>query len=127
MFLLSVCSVASKFYSKRPELNAKLNTYARKLAFETPNMGYKSVEIVQAYLILTSYGLPVERFEQDRTWLLLGMGIRVATDLNLQRKSAISGKDTEESRARDREIVNRERTWLCACVFTFFNLPAPSC
>jgi len=30
-------------------------------------MGYKSVEIVQAYLLLTSYGLPVERFEQDRT------------------------------------------------------------
>jgi hypothetical protein len=40
------------------------------------------------------------------------MGIRVATDLNLQRKSALSGKDTEEGQARDREIINRERTWM---------------
>lgn len=45
-------------------------------------------------------------------WLLLGMGIRVATDLNLHRKSQLSGKDTDESKARDREIINRERTWL---------------
>ncbi|KAL7413695.1 fungal-specific transcription factor domain-containing protein [Mrakia frigida] len=114
--LTTICSIAAKFYTKRPELWGKLNTYVRKLAFDTPSMGYKSVEIVQAYLMLTSYGLPVERFEQDRTWLLLGMGIRVATDLNLQRKSAVSGKDTEEARARDREIVNRERTWLMCYV-----------
>jgi hypothetical protein len=32
-----------------------------------PSLGFKSVEIVQAYLLLTSYGMPVERFEQDRT------------------------------------------------------------
>lgn len=40
------------------------------------------------------------------------MGIRVATDLNLHRKSQLSGKDSEEAKARDREIINRERTWL---------------
>jgi hypothetical protein len=67
------------------------------------------------------------RFEQDRTWLMLGMAIRMATDLNLHRKSMVSGLDTEEGRARDLEvghrqtqserytdgkIINRERTWL---------------
>jgi len=47
------------------------------------------------------------RFEQDRTWLMLGMAIRMATDLNLHRKSMVSGLDTEEGRARDLEVSNR--------------------
>ena len=72
-----VCSIASRFYTKRPELHAKLSELARKLAFNVPAQGYKSVEIVQAYLLNTLWGCgPVERYEQDRTWMLLGMAIR---------------------------------------------------
>lgn len=36
---------------------------------------------------------------------------RMATDLNLHRKTALS-QDTPEGRARDKEVHNRERTWL---------------
>lgn len=36
----------------------------------------------------------------------------MATDLNLHRKSIISGADNDEARARDLEIINRERCWL---------------
>ena len=72
-----VCAIASKFYDARPELHSRLTNLARKLAFTVPEKGYKSVEIVQAYLLLTLWGSgPVERYEQDKTWLLLGMGIR---------------------------------------------------
>jgi len=35
---------------------------------------------------------------------MLGMAIRMATDLNLHRKSMVSGLDTEEGRARDLEV-----------------------
>lgn len=129
----SVCAISSKFYSNRPELHPRLTNLARKLAFSVPERGYKSVEIVQAYLLLALWGCgPVERYEHDKTWLLLGMGIRyvktisqvftqrltestmdrVATDLNLHRKTASSGEDSEEGRARDKEVHNRERTWL---------------
>ena len=72
-----VCAIASRFYNARPELHAKLSDLARKLAFSVPAQGYKSVEIVQAYLLNTLWGCgPVERYEQDRTWMLLGMAIR---------------------------------------------------
>lgn len=83
-----------------------------------PAQGYKSLEIVQAYLLLTLYGCgAVERYEQDKTWLLLGMAIRMATDLNLHRKTAVTSSDTPEGRARDKEVHNRERTWiLCFCL-----------
>jgi hypothetical protein len=38
--------------------------------------------------------------------------LRMATDLNLHRKSQMSHSDTDEGRARDLEILNRERCWL---------------
>ncbi len=66
----SICTIASRFYKKCPDLYPKLSVYAKKLMFDVPSKGYKSVEVVQAYLILTCWCLgPEERFEQDRTWL----------------------------------------------------------
>ncbi|KAG8747559.1 hypothetical protein FRC10_000695 [Ceratobasidium sp. 414] len=127
--LTTICAIAAKFYSKKPELYLKLSGIAKKLAFSVPERGYKSVEvwsdwkwdgrtltlcqIVQAYILLTLWGSgPVERYEQDKTWLLLGLAIRLATDLNLHRKSTAQLDDSPESQARAREIRNRERTWL---------------
>ncbi|WWC95401.1 hypothetical protein V866_002263 [Kwoniella sp. B9012] len=108
-----ICALAARYYHKRPELHAQLSAYAKRLAFEVPSRGYKSVEVVQAYLLLSLWTLgPEKTFEQDRTWLMLGMAIRMATDLNLHRKSIVSGLDTEEGKARDLEIINRERCWL---------------
>ncbi|KAI1794724.1 fungal-specific transcription factor domain-containing protein [Ganoderma leucocontextum] len=111
--LTSICAVASRFFEDRPELHAKLSELARKLAFQVPARGYKSVEIVQAYLINVLWGCgPVQRYEQDQTWMLLGMAIRMATDLNLHRRSTGVSPDTPEGRTRDREVRNRERTWI---------------
>lgn len=75
--LRAVCAISSKHYTARPELHAKLTDLSKKLAFSVPAQGYKSVEIVQAYLLLVLWGCgPVERYEQDKTWFLLGMAIR---------------------------------------------------
>ncbi|WVR07996.1 hypothetical protein IAU60_005039 [Kwoniella sp. DSM 27419] len=108
-----ICALAARYYHKRIDLHALLSAYAKRLAFEVPSRGYKSVEVVQAYLLLSLWTLgPEKTFEQDRTWLMLGMAIRMATDLNLHRKSIVSGLETEEGRTRDLEIINRERCWL---------------
>ncbi len=109
-----VCSIASKFYTQRPELHPELNKIAKKLSFSVPERGFKSLEIVQAYLLLALWGCgPVDRYEQDKTWLLLGMAIRIGTDLNLHRKGTGLSQDTQhaEWKARERELRNRERTW----------------
>ncbi|EIW60220.1 uncharacterized protein TRAVEDRAFT_145442 [Trametes versicolor FP-101664 SS1] len=121
--LTSICAVASRFYDARPDLHAKLSEIARKLTFQVPARGYKSVEIVQGYLINTLWGSgPVQRYEQDQTWMLLGMAIRMATDLNLHRRSTAVSPDTPEGRARDREVHNRERTWIfCFCLDRSFS------
>ncbi|KAI0053938.1 hypothetical protein FA95DRAFT_1579033 [Auriscalpium vulgare] len=116
--LTTICAVSAKFFTPRPELHGKLTELSKKLAFNVPAQGYKSVEIVQAYLLLALWGCgPVERFEQDRTWMLLGMAIRTATDLNLHRRTSTTSAETAEGKARDREVFNRERTWLlCFCL-----------
>ncbi|KAF9442203.1 hypothetical protein P691DRAFT_779516 [Macrolepiota fuliginosa MF-IS2] len=121
--LTTICSIASKFYTPNPDLHPRLTELAKKLAFNVPAKGYKSVEIVQAYLLLSLWGCgAVERYEQDKTWLLLGMAIRMATDLNLHRKTAVTSPDTAEGKARDIEVHNRERTWiLCFCLDRSFS------
>ncbi|KAF8341576.1 uncharacterized protein EI90DRAFT_1755923 [Cantharellus anzutake] len=119
-FLLTVvCSIASKFYTPRPDLHPQLVKISRKLAFSVPERGFKSLEIVQAYLLLALWGCgPVDRYEQDKTWLLLGLAIRMGTDLNLHRKVAGLPSDAPpaEWRARERELRNRERTWILCYV-----------
>jgi hypothetical protein len=114
--LTTICAIAAKFYPTRPELHPRLTKISKKLAFSVPEQGYKSVEIVQAYLLLSLWGCgPVERYEQDKTWILLGLTIRIATDLNLHRKSSSNvplDTSPEELATREIEIRNRERTWL---------------
>ncbi|KAG6336922.1 hypothetical protein ID866_2160 [Astraeus odoratus] len=113
--LTTICAIASKFYHVRPDLHGRLSDIAQKLAFSVPAKGYKSLEIIQAYLLLTLWGCgAVERYEYDKTWLLLGIAIRMATDMNLHRKSTLISEDTPDGRARDKEVHNRDRTWyLC--------------
>ena len=41
---------------------------------------------------------------------------RMATDLNLHRKTAVTSQDTQEGRTRDIEVRNRERTWILCFV-----------
>lgn len=111
-----VCSVASKFYTKRPELYVLCLRKAIKSAFDVMSRGSKSPEIVQGFLLLTLYNQPAERYEEDRTWLFAGVAIRMAQDLNLHRKCP-SPPGSTLSEEEEREILNRERTWyICFCV-----------
>ncbi|KAG6908579.1 hypothetical protein DXG01_004065 [Tephrocybe rancida] len=121
--LTTICSIAAKYYLPTPSLHPRLTELAKKLAFAVPAQGYKSLEIVQAYLLLALWGCgAVERYEQDKTWMLLGMGVRMATDLNLHRKTTVAPSDTPEGRARELEVHNRERTWiLCFCLDRSFS------
>ncbi|KAK0519435.1 hypothetical protein OC842_007458, partial [Tilletia horrida] len=120
-FLFSaVCTVASRFYShKRPDLYAKCLAESKRCAYDIMSRGYKSVEIVQGFLLLSLWTQPSERYETDKTWLFSGVAMRMATDLNLHRKSTLTlppdvSPNDPVVLEWEREILNRERTWfLC--------------
>lgn len=82
--------------------------FARSAAASSLIDGFKSVELCQAYLLMSTYSVPARRWEEDRSWLYLGLAIRIATDLNLHQPS--STKPTSEK--HERELLNRTRTWL---------------
>lgn len=46
----------------------------------------------------------------------INLFIRMATDLNLHRKSTPTNKDNADNKTRDMEVHNRERTWLLCYV-----------
>ena len=45
-------------------------------AFVRTRIGWKSVELAQAYIIMSVYGVPARRWEEDRGWLYTGLAIR---------------------------------------------------
>lgn len=108
-FLFTViCAIASRYYAPRPELYEQAMKYARLAAGTALIGGQKTIEVVQAYILLSLYPVPARRWEDDRSFIYLGLAIRVATDLKLH--YAINTKPENEHHAR--EILNRTRVWL---------------
>ncbi|KZT01948.1 uncharacterized protein LAESUDRAFT_730644, partial [Laetiporus sulphureus 93-53] len=103
-----VCAIASRYYQAKSEIYPIAMHFARRAAADGLLNGWKSVELSQAYILLSTYAVPARRWEEDRSWLYIGLAIRVATDLNLHQVSPIKPK-TDRQR---REVLNKERTWL---------------
>lgn len=108
----AICAVASKFYVPKPELYQQAMHYARLAAGTALIGGRKSVEVVQAYLLLYLHPMPCRRWEEDRSWVYLGLAIRIASALNLHLPNTAKPRDEQHAR----EMLNRTRTWLsCFC------------
>ena len=52
--------------------------FAKSAAANALIDGYKSVELCQAYILLSIYSVPARRWEEDRSWLYTGLAIRCA-------------------------------------------------
>ncbi|KAG7452580.1 uncharacterized protein BT62DRAFT_977217 [Guyanagaster necrorhizus] len=108
-FLFTViCATASRYYHLQPELYYLAQDFARDVAGKSLVDGTKSVDICQAYLLMAVYAAPRKKWEEDRRWLLMGVAIRMALELGLNKPAPQCG---------EREAMNRTRTWLnCFCV-----------
>ena len=104
----TVCAISSRFYTERPELYSIAMHFAKSAAANALIDGWKSVEVCQAYILMSVYSLPSRKWEEAREWLYLGLAIRMATDLNLHLPS--TSKVVNEQ--HERELLNRTRTWL---------------
>ncbi|KIY69992.1 hypothetical protein CYLTODRAFT_420192 [Cylindrobasidium torrendii FP15055 ss-10] len=101
-----VCATASKYYTDRPEVHPVALGFARDAAAQSIVEGYKSVDICQAYLLMAVYAQPKKKWEEDRRWVFLGVAVRMALELGLDKTRP----------GHDQESTNRIRTWLnCFC------------
>ncbi|KAH7325153.1 hypothetical protein B0J17DRAFT_682370 [Rhizoctonia solani] len=108
-FLFTViCAIGSRYWIERPELYSVLMHHAKAAAATAITDGWKSLEVCQAYLLLSIYPQPARSWAEDRGWLYLGCAIRLAMDLGLYKQ----GSKTYINEAHEREVLNRTRTWL---------------
>ncbi|THH32747.1 hypothetical protein EUX98_g1452 [Antrodiella citrinella] len=102
-----VCAIASRYYEKS-EIYPIAMHFAKHAAANALITGWKSVELAQAYILLSVFTVPERRWEEHRGWLYIGLAARLATDLNLHQVSPV--KPTSER--QEREMLNRTRLWL---------------
>ncbi|KAI0370732.1 hypothetical protein BV20DRAFT_943680 [Pilatotrama ljubarskyi] len=108
-FLFTViCAISSRYYQEKSDIYPIAMHFAKHAAASALLNGWKSVELAQAYLLMSLYGVPVRRWEEDRNWLYTGLAIRIATDLNLHVVSNVKPKTDRQ----ERELVNQQRVWL---------------
>ncbi|GJE99679.1 fungal-specific transcription factor domain-containing protein [Phanerochaete sordida] len=103
-----VCAVSSRYYREKSEIYPIAMHFAKHAAANALITGWKSVELAQAYIILSIYGVPARRWEEDRGWLYTGLAIRIATDLNLH----VLPSAAPTTEMQEREVINRVRVWL---------------
>jgi len=78
-----VCGIASRFYEDRPDLYPQAMHYAQLAAGTALISGTKNVEMCAAYMLLSLYPVPAKKWEQQRSWLYLGLAIRFVVAIPL--------------------------------------------
>ncbi|KAL0948305.1 hypothetical protein HGRIS_010897 [Hohenbuehelia grisea] len=108
-FLFTViCAVSSRYYSEKSEIYPIAMHFAKHSAANALIDGWKSVELCQAYILMSIFAVPARRWEEDRSWLYTGLAIRIATDLNLHHVSTVKTQNEK----LEREILNKTRVWM---------------
>jgi hypothetical protein len=72
-----VCTVALR-YSDKSEMYPIAMHFAKSAAANALIDGQKSVELCQAYILMSNYDVPAQRLEEDHSWLYTGLAIRCA-------------------------------------------------
>jgi len=102
-----VCAIALR-YSHKPEVYPIAMHFAKSAAANALVDGWKSVELCQAYMLMSVYAVPARRWEEDRSWLYTGLAIRIATDLNLH----LLPQKPPTTKQQELEVLNRTRIWI---------------
>lgn len=79
--MASVCAIASRYHPEKSEIYPIAMHFAKHAAANALIDGWKSVELCQAYILMSIYAVPARRWEEDRSWLYIGLAIRCVTFL----------------------------------------------
>ncbi|KZO91440.1 hypothetical protein CALVIDRAFT_345843 [Calocera viscosa TUFC12733] len=110
MLLTTVCAIAAKYYAPDTELARRTSEIAKRMRSEVLARRSKTVEIVQACLLLTVWSLdPPMRPQDDDAWILFALARSMAQDIGLERLRPPRPRVGENP---DQEAHNRTRTWL---------------
>ncbi|KAF7329166.1 hypothetical protein MKEN_00177200 [Mycena kentingensis (nom. inval.)] len=109
-----VCAIAARYHPSKAEIYPVAMHFAKNAAAAALVDGWKSVEICQAYILMSIYGVPTQKWDEDRGWVYAGLAIRLAMDLDLHEVAARADGDGDD--AEQRERLNRSRVWVVCFV-----------
>ncbi|KAF8494042.1 hypothetical protein BU17DRAFT_59548, partial [Hysterangium stoloniferum] len=104
-------SISSRYLPSRPGFHRIAMYFAKHAAGIAFVDGVKSIEMAQAYLLMSVYGLPA-RWEEDRSWFYGGLASRLVGLLSFLLLAFIPFLTAPLSERHERERLNRARTWL---------------
>ncbi|KZO91426.1 hypothetical protein CALVIDRAFT_541826 [Calocera viscosa TUFC12733] len=105
--LTTVCAVASRYSMPNTDISERIGKIAKALCFAVASRGSKTVEIVQASLLLCVWSVaPAQRHQEDLTWIIQGILRSTAQDLGIDRKRF------PKADVSDSETQNQIRTWI---------------
>ena len=116
-FLFTViCAVAARAHPRLHKVYTLATHLAKAAAASAMLDGHKSVESVQAYLLLAAYPPPVSRQEDQRDTLYVGLARSMARDIGLDVSLRYGATSLESDERQARELLNRARTWIACWV-----------
>jgi hypothetical protein len=74
-YIPDIVCVISLRYSEKREVYPITMHFAKSAAANALIDGYKSIELCQAYILLSIYAVPTCRWEEDCSWLYTGLAI----------------------------------------------------
>ncbi|KAF7373023.1 Protein priB [Mycena sanguinolenta] len=113
-----VCAVSSRHYTEKSEIYPIAMQFAKRSVANALNEHRKTIELCQAYLLLSIYALPVPKWEQDCSWLFAGVAVQLATELNLHQEPISTAARADEK--WERELLNRTRVWMVCFTMDHF-------
>lgn len=146
LLLSASCALAARFcvdMSNAEEITNRLDAHIQDRILPTVLLqGLRSVEISQAYMVLAAYHANTQTLNGDRSWSLLGWGIRIAAELDMNsrllsewKNDVRPGAENEDQRVlrassvpentigqeeiTQRRLRNRERTWCNLWLFEY--------
>lgn len=113
-FLTSaIASVAANYDPSSQHLAAGLTAHAHNLANRVFAEGYKSLEVVQAYLAIIHWAARFPPFwSEDRSWAFQGQAMRLACEIRLDLPP---NRDTLSCYRFTRQLTEEETERLLAC------------
>ncbi|KAK0214499.1 hypothetical protein IW262DRAFT_1497078 [Armillaria fumosa] len=103
-----ICAIASRYHPRKSNIYQIAMRFAKQSAANALiHDEIKSVELCQAYILMSIYSIPEKSWDRDQSWLYTGLAISIAIALRLDE----TPKMNLATESEEREYLNRVRVW----------------
>ncbi|SJL15610.1 uncharacterized protein ARMOST_19113 [Armillaria ostoyae] len=108
VLFMVICAITSRYHPQKSSIYQIAMHCAKRLAANALVLDeMKSIELCQAYILMSIYAVPERSWDRDQGWLYTGLAVSIATTLYLNRTAKINSASENE----EREYLNRVRVW----------------